>query len=154
MRTLDQWLDKYAESHQNPTNKLVHKICVPIITFTVFGLFWCIPVPSNLAIHPFANWSTLFGILALSFYLKLNLKLFFVMLLQVIGYLTLCHYVNLNANLLLISIVLFVLAWIGQFWGHKVEGKKPSFFEDLQFLLIGPIWVVKAITGFPKLKTE
>ena len=39
--------------------------------------------------------------------------------------------------------VVFVVTWIGQFVGHKIEGKKPSFFEDLQFLLIGPAWVVK-----------
>ena len=42
------------------------------------------------------------------------------------------------------SIAVFVLAWIGQFYGHKIEGKKPSFFEDLAFLLIGPLWVVEA----------
>ena len=40
---------------------------------------------------------------------------------------------------------IFVLAWIGQFIGHKIEGEKPSFFEDLQFLLIGPDWLLGAI---------
>ena len=38
-----------------------------------------------------------------------------------------------------------MLAWIGQFIGHKIEGEKPSFFEDLQFLLIGPAWLLGAI---------
>ncbi len=37
--------------------------------------------------------------------------------------------------------VIFILSWIGQFYGHKVEGKKPSFLEDVKFLLIGPIWL-------------
>jgi uncharacterized membrane protein YGL010W len=41
-----------------------------------------------------------------------------------------------------VSIALFVVAWIGQFIGHKIEGKKPSFFEDLRFLLIGPLFVL------------
>ena len=40
-----------------------------------------------------------------------------------------------------------MIAWIGQFIGHKIEGAKPSFFEDLQFLLIGPAWVALSVSG-------
>ena len=43
------------------------------------------------------------------------------------------------------SLIIFVIAWIGQFIGHKIEGKKPSFFEDIQFLLIGPAWLLSFI---------
>ena len=152
MRTLSDWMDLYAVSHQNPTNKLVHKICVPVITFTVFGLLWCIPVPSFMQIHPMANWASAFGILALVFYARLSLMTFMLMLIQTIILLSLCQFVAAKTNLLYTSIILFIIAWIGQFWGHKIEGQKPSFFEDVQFLLIGPIWVVKAITGLPKTK--
>jgi uncharacterized membrane protein YGL010W len=42
------------------------------------------------------------------------------------------------------SLVIFVAAWIGQFIGHAIEGKRPSFFKDLQFLLIGPLWLLAA----------
>lgn len=150
MRTLNEWLDLYSVSHQNPTNKLVHKVCVPVITFTVFGLFWCIPVPEAINFHYLANFATLFGLLTLIFYARLSALLFILMSLKVALMLFLCQLVAANTSLLKVSIILFVLAWIGQFWGHKIEGKKPSFFQDLQFLLIGPIWVVKAITGFPK----
>jgi uncharacterized membrane protein YGL010W len=41
-----------------------------------------------------------------------------------------------------LSVSVFVIAWIGQFVGHKIEGKKPSFFDDLRFLLIGPLFVL------------
>ena len=44
-----------------------------------------------------------------------------------------------------IYLVLFVVAWIGQFIGHKIEGAKPSFFDDLKFLLIGPGWLLSFI---------
>ncbi len=40
---------------------------------------------------------------------------------------------------------IFVVAWIGQFIGHHIEGKKPSFLKDLQFLLIGPAWLLSFI---------
>src|SRR5262249_2722390 len=39
-------------------------------------------------------------------------------------------------------VAVFVAAWIAQFVGHSIEGRKPSFFEDLQFLLIGPLWLL------------
>ena len=44
-----------------------------------------------------------------------------------------------------ISVMIFIPAWIGQFIGHKIEGRKPSFFKDLQFLLIGPAWLLSFI---------
>ena len=47
-----------------------------------------------------------------------------------------------EAAVLPLSLAIFVLAWIGQFIGHKIEGKKPSFLDDLRFLLIGPLFVL------------
>jgi uncharacterized membrane protein YGL010W len=44
-----------------------------------------------------------------------------------------------------VCLALFIVAWIFQFIGHKIEGKKPSFFKDLQFLLIGPAWLLSFI---------
>ena len=44
-----------------------------------------------------------------------------------------------------LSMLIFILAWIGQFIGHKIEGQKPSFFEDIKFLLIGPAWLLSFI---------
>ena len=41
-----------------------------------------------------------------------------------------------------ISAGIFVVGWIFQFVGHKIEGKKPSFFEDIQYLWVGPLFVV------------
>jgi uncharacterized membrane protein YGL010W len=54
--------------------------------------------------------------------------------------------VGFNAGVLALwAVGIFVVAWIGQFVGHKIEGKKPSFLEDLQFLLIGPAWLMHFI---------
>jgi len=145
--TADQWFDQYGESHQNPTNKLIHWICIPIIFFTVVGLLWSIPVPAVLSAvfseSPWANFATLSMILVFGFYLRLSIPLG-------LGYMLLNLFLAYaiaasGTSLALVSIVLFVLAWIGQFYGHKVEGKKPSFFKDLQFLLIGPLWLMHFI---------
>jgi len=150
MRSLEEWLELYAESHKNKTNKIIHNICVPVITFTVLGILWEIPTPKNSPDYLFLNFSTLFGVMALIFYARLSLQTFLIMTIQLGFFLLICANLSQRGHLFTISLSLFILAWIGQFIGHKIEGKKPSFFQDIQFLLIGPIWVVKSLTGYPK----
>ena len=48
----------------------------------------------------------------------------------------------LGTHVLAVAGGVFVLAWIGQFVGHMIEGRKPSFFEDVKFLLVGPAWLL------------
>jgi uncharacterized membrane protein YGL010W len=152
MKSTDQWLAEYGESHQNHTNKLVHWVCVPLIMFSVIGLLWSIPsgyfsnfFPSAYA--DFINWGTIFLALALLFYLQLSFTLFVGMLLIAFLIVAGNYFLLQNATLPLwaISLIIFAFAWVGQFIGHKIEGKKPSFFKDLQFLLIGPAWLLSFI---------
>ena len=143
MRTYNQWMDEYGVSHQNHTNQLIHKICVPLIMLTVVGFLWCIPTPALFASVPFLNWATIFVVACLCFYLTLNLVQFLGMIVQTFIMCFICHNLYQAGILLPFCIIVFVLAWIGQFWGHKIEGKKPSFLQDLAFLLIGPLWVTR-----------
>lgn len=141
MKTYEQWMEEYGVSHQNPTNQLVHKICVPLIMLTVVGFLWCIPTPEVFLQIPYLNWATIFMASCLIFYLTLNFIQFFGMLVQSFIMCFICHKLYQAGILLPFCIIVFALAWIGQFWGHKVEGKKPSFLQDLTFLSIGPLWV-------------
>ncbi len=86
-------------------------------------------------------------ILAVLYYFSLSITLGFGMLVFSLMCLFLCYAVEtyLKISLALLSVIVFVVAWIGQFYGHKVEGKKPSFFKDVQFLLIGPMWLMSFI---------
>lgn len=146
MKDLQTWLSLYAQSHQNPTNKKIHMICVPLIMWSLLGLIWCIPTPEMVTSKPWANWAFLFVLLTLPFYMMLSIRVTLVIIVTAI--ICLASFMlleNLKAPLISICLIVFVLAWIGQFIGHKIEGKKPSFFEDLQFLLIGPLWVFKAL---------
>lgn len=150
MKTIDQWLDEYGESHRNKTNKLIHWICVPTIMFTVIGFFLSIPrstwfnwVPQS--IDFMANWAGVLLVLAGLFYLRLSVAMFLGMMLVAIAMLFGAYELSKVTTLWLLCLVLFVVAWIFQFIGHKIEGKKPSFFKDLQFLLIGPAWLLSFI---------
>ncbi|MDG2194604.1 MAG: DUF962 domain-containing protein [Polaribacter sp.] len=151
MKTAQQWFDEYAVSHQNKTNQLFHYICVPAIYFSIIGLLMSIPstlLESTFGLYnPFIeNWATMiFGFILVFFYLRLGFWHFIEMFLLTALCLVGNYWVGNHFNLLLISIAIFVIAWIGQFYGHKIEGKKPSFIKDLQFLLIGPLWVLKKL---------
>lgn len=144
MRSISTWLNEYGESHQNATNKLIHWICVPLIMFSIVGLIGQIPFPFHAP--AWLNWATISILFVLLFYLRLSFPIFLGFVL--IAYLLLWgNYVldQRTEHTALILVVVFVLAWIGQFIGHKIEGKKPSFFKDLQFLLIGPAWLLSFI---------
>jgi uncharacterized membrane protein YGL010W len=147
-RTIDLLLDKYGESHRHATNKLIHWICVPSIMFSLFGLLFAIPFFAERSLY--TNWATVFLILALVYYLRLSLPMFIGFVLiggaMVWGVNAIYESVGKDAGrLATTSLVIFVVAWIGQFIGHKIEGKKPSFLDDLQFLLIGPAWLLHFI---------
>lgn len=150
MRKIDALLSEYGESHQNSTNKAIHWICVPLIFFSVVGLIWSIPsgfLQSMISNSPFINWATLLLAVTLLYYMILSFPLFIGMLAVAAVCSLIANYLsqNFDAPLWAISLGIFVVAWIGQFYGHKVEGKKPSFFKDLQFLLIGPAWLMHFI---------
>jgi uncharacterized membrane protein YGL010W len=143
-KTADQWFEEYGASHQNRVNKLIHWICVPLITACVIALVWEIPTPSWMQAIPFLNWAVLLLALTLIFYLRLSIPLaigMFIFCAAVIGVIAFIERTSMVAVWQWALIVL-VVAWIGQFLGHRVEGKKPSFLQDVQFLLIGPVWLL------------
>lgn len=146
MKSLEQWLDAYAESHQNKTNKAIHYVCVPAIFFSIVGLLMSIPTAFIEQIIPFdniyiENWATVVLIPIIIFYVRLSIR----MAINIVLFYMLCVILNswiaFYASGLMVSVIIFTVAWIGQFYGHKIEGKKPSFFQDIQYLLIGPAWI-------------
>ena len=153
IRPVDIYFDKYAESHQNPTNKLIHWICVPLIVFSLFGLIWAIPFPYIKFLgqyNGFLNWASFLVAFSCYYYYKLSPILSYLMLILLFAFsygiieLDTVHKTG-GPALWQTCLAIFVLSWIGQFIGHKIEGKKPSFLDDIKFLLIGPIWLLHFI---------
>ncbi|MEQ1513915.1 MAG: Mpo1-like protein [Lysobacteraceae bacterium] len=142
-RPIDRWFANYSGDHQNATNQKIHVIAVPTILWTVTALLWCIPVPGTWFSAGF--WAAIAAFFAWMFYYRASRPLGFGMLAVLIALLWFNRwlYATLGgAQMLRVAIAVFVLAWIAQFIGHKIEGKKPSFFTDLVYLLIGPAWVL------------
>lgn len=148
-RKIEQLFSEYAESHQNATNKKIHWICVPLIFFSILGFISLIPAP-HIFIKGFGLISIV-SILALIlvsiFYIKLSWRISILMFFLMMIAEFFIYKINIAFDHFswIIFLVIFVLSWIGQFYGHKIEGKKPSFLKDLQFLLVGPIWLLSFI---------
>ena len=144
MKAIQSWLDEYSESHRNPVNKKIHWVCVPLIMLSAVGFLWGAPRLGVFATFgAYANWATLLILASLIYYALLSPRLAAGMLLvSTVMCLIVIELAALPWPLWWTCLAIFVGAWIGQFIGHKIEGRKPSFFKDLQFLLIGPIWLL------------
>ncbi len=146
-RRIDELLAEYGESHQDHTNKAIHWICVPVIVWTIMAALHALPVPGILVGVPGLSWLTVVLVLALLYYIRLSppLALGFVLFAAFAVLLIRLYERSFDLPIWQAALGLFVLAWIGQFWGHKIEGRKPSFFKDVQFLLIGPAWLMSFV---------
>ena len=147
MRTTDEWLAEYARNHRDDTNKLIHWICVPVIVVSLVGLLWSLPVPERFSnASPALNWGTVFLMAAVVYYFILSISLavgtlpFVLFVVAAVAWLD-----RLSTPLWLICVALFAAGWAGQFAGHWHEGSRPAFFRDLQFLMIGPLWLIAGI---------
>ncbi|WP_029247886.1 Mpo1 family 2-hydroxy fatty acid dioxygenase [Schlesneria paludicola] len=146
-KTPDQWFAEYGECHQNRTNKKIHWICVPMIAASLLALLWDIPTPAFMHQVPYLNWSTVVVSVSLIYYFRLSMTLAIGMLAFSIAVIAMIiAFQRLNVMpVWQFALVLFAAAWVGQAIGHSIEGKKPSFFTDLTFLLIGPIWLLSSV---------
>jgi uncharacterized membrane protein YGL010W len=140
MRQIEFLLNEYGESHKNKTNILIHSIAVPAIYFVTLALVWSIPTPAFLDYFA-VTWAHVLVIPTLYYYFRLSGPIGAAMtLLSVLSLYGIVLLESLDISVWQFSLALFVVMWILQFIGHNIEGKKPSFLKDLQFLLVGPAW--------------
>ena len=149
MRKIDQLFAEYAASHQNKTNKSIHWICVPLIFWTIIGFISIIPSPHFCAAY--FGCISIVSLVAITlvsiFYFRLSWRIAIIMIFLMLLMEHFAYAVNIHfgRNSWVIYLSVFIITWIFQFIGHKIEGKKPSFLKDLQFLLVGPIWLLHFI---------
>ena len=147
MRSIDTLLDNYTGDHLNPRNQVIHLICVPAIVWSVTAMLWTIPVPADGYFKP-GTWAALAMFAAWMYYWRLSRTLAMGMFVCFLAA-TLINswlYYRFGAMFLLeLGAAVFVVAWIGQFIGHEIEGKRPSFFTDMVYLLVGPLWTLSKL---------
>ena len=148
MKPIQNWLDEYAESHQNPTNIKIHWICVPLIMLSIIGLLANIQLNVNiLSAYPqYNHGGMILVLLGCIYYYFLSKSLLLGMIpVSILMLMIISWFSTFSYPLWLTSLIIFIISWAGQFYGHKIEGKKPSFFKDIQFLMIGPLWLLSKL---------
>ena len=132
-RRVDQLLAHYEASHRNPTNEIIHFIAIPLIMLSLVGMLF--------ALHPWVA----YAFVAASMVYYAGLSVVFLVSMALVSALAFVIVFAMGPRVLPISVAMFVSAWIMQFVGHKMEGKKPSFFEDIQYLWVGPLFVLSKL---------
>ena len=148
-RKIDLLLQEYGESHQNNLNKAIHWVCIPLIMYSLVGLLWSIPFPRDF-LNGWLSVGSILIFVSLVYYLRLSIPLFIGFLMISLGLVMGNYYLfqllnHDHIHMFGISFIIFFVDCLGQFYGHKLEGKKPSFLKDLQFLMIGPAWLLHFI---------
>ena len=154
-RSMRDWLESYSQDHQHPTNRLLHWICVPLIVWSVLALLWTIPVPASL-LRPGA-WAVFAIVLAFAWYWKRSHRLGAALLIVLAIFALICAWAFEQlgpASMRWLATGIFAAAWIGQFIGHLFEGRRPSFFTDLAYLLVGPAWLMDKLLNRVGLKEK
>jgi uncharacterized membrane protein YGL010W len=144
MSKLEQLFSDYGQSHQNPTNQLIHSIFVPLIFLSSIGILWDVKLGIELSFlnGEILNAAMVVSLIIYAYYFALSFSISLGILIVIVSGLMACYLYNGPVSIWMISLGVFVISWAFQFWGHKIEGKKPSFFKDLEFFLVGPMWVL------------
>ena len=135
IRKVDTLLAHYGKSHTNPTNEVIHFFAIPLIMLSIVGLMY--------ALHPWVA----FAFMAASMVYYARLSTVFLVAMLVWSAILYWLILLMGDKVWQTSLAIFVAAWIAQFIGHHVEGKKPSFFEDIQYLWVGPLFVLSKLFG-------
>ena len=144
MRTAEQWLEEYTTTHQNPLNQRIHNFTVPLIFWSILAMVATLPPLALLILTPL-----------FSFYFALGWTYGFVMVFLTGVSLMLSYLMMIwGWPVFYLALAVFIISWIAQFCGHKVEGKKPSFLKNVLFLLIGPLWTLDKLGVFKKAYNE
>lgn len=141
-RPVDRFFDAYSADHRDATNQLLHVLCVPAIVWSLLALVYCIPLGEGAPTGPLA---AVLAVVAVAFWCWLSLPLGLgAGVAMALSYWSVAalHAVLGSGGLAVVGAVVFVVAWVGQFIGHHIEGRRPSFFTDLVYLMIGPVWVL------------
>jgi uncharacterized membrane protein YGL010W len=141
VKSLEQNLTQYAAYHRDRRNIATHFAGVPMIVFAiVLALATASVTVGSLAI----TMAAVVSIAASIYYFRLDLA--FGITMAVVLFAMCAAASEITARLtagatLGLALAVFVVGWALQFLGHKYEGLKPAFYDDVMQLAIGPLFV-------------
>lgn len=138
--TLKDWLYSYEACHRHKTNLLIHKICVPLITFHVLAMLdWVTLLQVGGVSVTLAH---LLGAAAFGWYLRLSVP--YALIMAAFG--TACIVAGWFTPWPVV-VAIAVGAWAVQLYGHALEQRSPALTQNLMQLLVGPLFVIAVLSG-------
>jgi uncharacterized membrane protein YGL010W len=141
VKSLEENLTQYAAYHRDRRNIATHFAGIPMIVFAVV-------LALETAAFSVGGWTfsvaALVALAACVYYLWLD-RMFGVTM-AVVLFLMCAGASELEARwgtggALGAAAAIFVAGWALQFLGHKYEGMKPAFYDDVMQLAIGPLFI-------------
>jgi uncharacterized membrane protein YGL010W len=147
VRPADEWLSRYGRYHNHKTNCLIHSLTIPFVVMSLVGLLWSLPAPETFEqATPVLNWGTIFLMTAIMYYFIMSISLAFGILpFAILVIFGVDWLEQLTVPLWLTSTAILNLTWAGQRVGHQIEGHQPPLVEDIQTMMIGPVWILANI---------
>jgi uncharacterized membrane protein YGL010W len=151
---------KYAAAHQDPVNRRIQIICIPLLLFSLMGFLWVLPFPYIKFLGVYNadfNWSSFFIAISIYYYLRLSPILsYFMLFAELVFCFIITELVQWQKSggpeLWLISGVLFVVCVILLSVGYNKERKKLSFEYRYKNLMIAPLFLLHLVLKRFKIK--
>lgn len=147
MPETDRWLKEYGESHQDLGNPVIYWAAVPTLVVATVGMLWAMPAPYEFReISPVLNWGSAFLMAALVYYFIISVPLAIGML-PIVFALSGFQIWLAKSSLATVpvSAVLFLLSVAGLFWGQRPGNGKNGVFQDIQMMMIAPVWLLSRL---------
>lgn len=133
--TKSELFTEYASYHSERRNRVCHAFGIPLIVLGIMGLTALVRIgPVDLAI--------VLAVAALAYYASIDLGGAAISLVVFAVLYLVALRIGWQA-----SLAAFVLGWVFQLVGHRFEGTKPKFLDNLIYLLIGPLYIFEEVFG-------
>ena len=149
-RYINACFDKYSPCYSTTAAKITTGIIISLILFSLLGLMWAIPFSYLKFLgkyNGFFNWASFFIALCVYGYYKLSpvLSYFIFFILFAFSYgimqLDLWHKYG-GPALWLICMIIFIVSFTVQVTTFRMENRRYSLTDNLQFILISPVWLL------------
>ena len=147
MSDTDKWLRNYGENHRNVAHPAVYWLAVAALVLATVGMLWSLPVPDEfMKISPALNWGSAFLMVSVVYYFIISVSLAIGMLPVVFGISSLAVWLERSPfEAALVSLILFSLSIAGLFLGRRADGGAMAVFEDIQMMMIAPVWLMSRL---------
>jgi uncharacterized membrane protein YGL010W len=147
MSEIDNWLDRYEQSHEDLRNPVVYWAAVPMVVLGTVGLLWSLPVPAQFVeISLLLNWGSAFLMATAIYYFIISLSLAIGMLPFLLGLASIQLWLAASPwPQMGVSVGLLVAGAVGFWLGRRGPGIAVAVLRDFQLMMIGPLWLLSVI---------